>query len=58
MTHGGARAGAGRKAVAPEHKRVQLGARVTPQVKEWLEQEANRQGVPIGRIIEGLVTMA
>lgn len=55
MAHGGARAGAGRKAVSPENKRVQLGARVTPAVKEWLEAEAKRQGLSLGLIIEKLV---
>ena len=55
MTHGGARAGAGRKAVALEDKRVTLGARVTPQTKHWLESQAFEQGVSIGRIVEELV---
>ena len=40
MTHGGARPGAGRKAIAPEERRVQLGARVRPEVRDWLAKEA------------------
>jgi hypothetical protein len=52
---GGARPGAGRKAIHPEQRRVTLGARVTPQTKEWLADMAEEQGVTIGRIIEELV---
>ena len=52
---GGAREGAGRKAIHPEQRRVTLGARVTPQTKEWLADTAAEQGVSIGRIIEELV---
>lgn len=55
MTHGGARPGAGRKALHPEQRRVTLGARVTPQTKERLADMAAEQGVTIGRIIEELV---
>lgn len=55
MAHGGARQGAGRKAVAPSEKRVTLGARVTPETKRWLESQAFEQGVSIGRIVEELV---
>lgn len=55
MTHGGARRGAGRKAIHPEQRRVTLGARVTPQTKNWLADMAAEQGVTIGRIIEELV---
>ena len=55
MAHGGAREGAGRKAVALQDKRVTLGARVTPQTKRWLESQAFDQGVSIGRIVEELV---
>lgn len=52
---GGARQGAGRKAIHPEQRRVTLGARVTPQTKEWLADMAAEQGVTIGCIIEELV---
>ena len=52
---GGARPRAGRKAIHPEQRRVTLGARVTPQTKEWLADMAAEQGVTIGRIIEELV---
>ena len=55
MTHGGARPGAGRKAVRPEDKRVQLGARVTPDVKEWLSREAENCGTTVGRVVEEMV---
>lgn len=55
MTRGGARTGAGRKAIAPEERRVTICARVTPQTKEWLADMAAEQGVTIGRIIEELV---
>lgn len=55
MTRGGARPGAGRKAIAPEDRRVQLGARVRPQTKDWLADMAAEQGVTIGRVIEELV---
>lgn len=55
MTHGGARPGAGRKAIHPEQRRVTLGARVTPQTKGRLADMAAEQGVTIGRIIEELV---
>lgn len=55
MNHGGARAGAGRKAIDPDKLRVQLGARVLPGVKNWLNEEAERQGVSVGRIIESIV---
>ena len=55
MTHGGARQGAGRKAINPDMLRVQLGARVLPGVKNWLSEEAERQRVPVGRIIENIV---
>lgn len=54
-THGGARPGAGRKAVALEEKRVTLGVRVTPYTKRWLDEQAIIQGVSIGRIVEELV---
>lgn len=55
MTHGGAREGAGRKAVAPDEKRVTLGARVSPDTKRWIEAQALEQGVSIGRIVDELV---
>ena len=55
MAHGGARQGAGRKAVAPSKKRVTLGARVTPETKRWLENQAMIQGLPIGRVVDILV---
>ena len=55
MTHGGARTGAGRKAIRPEDRKVQLGVRVTPEAKEWLMRKAEAQGVPAGRIIEDLI---
>lgn len=55
MSHGGARPGAGRKAIHPDMLRVQLGARVLPGVKNWLSEEAERQGVTVGRIIENIV---
>ena len=55
MTHGGARAGAGRKAVALEEKRVTLAARVTPKTKQWIDEQAVVQGVSIGRIVDELV---
>lgn len=55
MTHGGARPGAGRKACRPEERRVQVGARVTPAVYGWLTEQAEVQGVSVGRIIEELV---
>ena len=55
MSHGGARPGAGRKAVNPDQLRVQLGARVLPGAKAWLEQKAEEQGVSVGRIIENMI---
>lgn len=55
MTHGGTRAGAGRKAVALEDKRVTLGVRVTPYTKRWLDEQAIIQGVSIGKIVDELV---
>lgn len=55
MAHGGTRPGAGRKAMTPDKVRVQLGARVLPGAKAWLEQQAEKQGVSVGRIIENIV---
>lgn len=55
MTHGGARPGAGRKAIGPERVRIQLGARVLPEAKAWLDEQAKEQGVSVGRIIENIV---
>lgn len=52
MMHGGARPGAGRKAIAPEDRRVQLGARVKPEVKDWLVKEAEMCGTTVGRVLE------
>lgn len=54
-THGGAREGAGRKAVALQDKRVTLGVRVTPDTKRWLDEQTIIQGVSIGKIIDELV---
>jgi hypothetical protein len=55
MAQGGARPGAGRKAVNSDQLRVQLGARVLPGAKAWLEQKAEEQGVSVGRIIENMI---
>lgn len=54
--HGGARPGAGRKAVALEERKVTISARVLPDIRQWIDEQAEEQGVSVGRIIEVLVT--
>mgnify|MGYP005611126465 CR=1 FL=1 len=52
---GGKRAGAGRKALNPADKRVQLSISVSPRANEWMRQMAAEQGVPMGVILEVLI---
>ena len=55
MTHGGARAGAGRKAIPDERKRLTIAARVSADTRAWIFDQAQYQGVSVGRIIDELV---
>lgn len=52
---GGRRAGAGRKALTPGEKRVQLSISASPRANEWMRQMAAEQGVPMGVILEVLI---
>lgn len=55
MAHGGARPGAGRKAIPDECKRLTISARVSADTRAWLFDQAQYQGVSVGRIIDELV---
>lgn len=52
MPSGGKREGAGRKALAPEEKKVRVVAWVTPETKARIEEEAKRRGQKIGQLLE------
>ncbi len=52
---GGAREGAGRKKLAHEEKRLTVALRVRSSYKEWLYDQAETQGVSIGKIVELLI---
>ena len=52
---GGRREGAGRKALTPGEKRVQLSISASPRANEWMRQMAQEQGVPMGVILEVLI---
>lgn len=53
MSSGGARQGAGRKAMLPQDKRVQLAVYLKPDLVEALKREC-REGETISRVIERL----
>lgn len=55
MASGGARQGAGRKAMHPDSRLVTLSARIAPDINEWIRNQASVQGVSVGRIIEECV---
>lgn len=52
---GGKRQGAGRKALNPRERRVQLSMTTSPRASEWMRQMAAEQGVPMGVILEVLI---
>ena len=52
---GGKREGAGRKALTPGERRVQLSMTTSPRASEWMRQMAQEQGVPMGVILEVLI---
>ena len=52
-THGGARAGAGRKASTPDT--TQVNWRVSERAKEWMKGQAMTQGVSIATILDELI---
>ena len=52
---GGKREGAGRKALTPGDKRVQLSMTISPRANAWMRQMAAEQGVPMGVILEVLI---
>lgn len=52
MPSGGRREGSGRKAVAPEIKRVQLAVTVDPPTKEILQRAAKQRGINVGRLLD------
>lgn len=54
MPSGGARAGAGRKAMDPEQKKVRLLVWLKPETAKKLE-EMRQEGEKIGAVIERLV---
>lgn len=53
MTHGGARAGAGRKRSPRETKTVSW--RLSSYAREWITKQAAEQGVSSGEIIDELI---
>lgn len=53
MASGGRREGAGRKATG--RNTVSVCWRVTPEVKDWVTNQASEQGVSAGIIIEELI---
>jgi hypothetical protein len=55
MAHGGAREGAGRKALPEGLKKQTIAARVSADTRAWLFDQAQYQGVSVGRIIDELV---
>lgn len=52
---GGRREGAGRKAIPDECKRLTIAARVSADTRAWILDQAQYQGVSVGRIIDELV---
>lgn len=52
-THGGARAGAGRKPSTPDT--TQVNWRVSERAKHWMKQQAMEQGVSIATILDTLI---
>ena len=52
-THGGARAGAGRK--ANPFKTIAVRWDIKPESKEWLKAQAKEQGVSVAAIVDELV---
>lgn len=53
MTHGGARAGAGRKRSPRDTKTVSW--RLSSYAREWITRQAEEQGVTSGEIIDILI---
>lgn len=53
MTHGGARAGAGRKRSPRDTKTVSW--RLSSYAREWITHQAEEQGVTSGEIIDILI---
>ena len=52
-THGGARAGAGRKPSTPDT--IAVNWRVSASAKQWMKQQAMAQGVSIATILDELI---
>lgn len=58
-THGGKRAGSGRKKgtkiVPPDQLRETWGTRLPPDIIEWLRSEADRRNVPCSIFLESII---
>ena len=55
MTHGGARAGAGRK--PGTRKAVVVSWRITSDSREWIKEAAEQAGISQGEIVDELVKL-
>lgn len=56
MTSGGARPGAGRKAIAPEKRRVQISLTVDPMTKEKWRNVRRYFGPKANRMVESYIS--
>lgn len=54
-TWGGARSGAGRKAVCPEYKRVQMVITIDQDTRDKLKAISKARKIRIGRLIDEMV---
>lgn len=54
-TWGGARPGAGRKAIDPEEKRVQMVITIDRETRDKLKAMAKEMHIRVGRLIDSLV---
>lgn len=54
MPAGGKREGSGRKAAAPDIKRVQMVITISPETKIKLNREASRRALTVGRMLDSL----
>lgn len=53
---GGARAGSGRKAVAPSKKRVQMVVTIDRETRDFIKSFSKERHIRPGRLIDDLVT--
>lgn len=56
-THGGARQGAGRKKLAPNHKKTTVALRVSPACKDWLKDKAMELDCSMGAMVELMMNL-